>query len=79
MSDWRLRGQMGFLFGVTLKKSVFRRRKGFVEHDHCEFCWQEFSEREKDLHEGYTTEDEDYWICNRCYRDFKEQFRWQVK
>ncbi|GEM_PF-2409920 len=37
MSDWRLRGQIGYLLGVTLKKSVFRRRKGYIEHDHCEF------------------------------------------
>ena len=48
------------------------------EHDHCEFCGLKFSEKEGDLHHGYCTEDEYYWICENCFEDFKEMFHWKV-
>jgi hypothetical protein len=79
MSDWRLLGQEEYLFGVSLSKKVYKKPRDDWDHDHCEFCFAKFSERENDLHEGYTTEDEYRWICERCYRDFKDQFQWHVK
>ena len=46
-------------------------------HEHCSFFW------EKTLTDKpatfYCTEDMYYWICEECYRDFCEQFHWQVK
>jgi hypothetical protein len=79
MSDWRLQGQEEYLTSVVLVKKRYRKYREDWDHDHCEFCWQKFSESPGDLHEGYATEDEYRWICETCYQDFREQFRWTVK
>lgn len=46
-------------------------------HEHCEFCWY------KALTDidctFYCTEDMRYWICEECFRDFKEKFNWNEK
>lgn len=46
-------------------------------HTHCEFC------REKALTDKvctfYCTEDMNYWVCEECFRDFQNKFRWQEK
>ena len=78
MSDWRLQGQEKYLAGVVLVRKRYRKRSETWEHDHCAFCWRTFSESAGDLNEGYTTEDEYHWICESCYEDFKETFRWTV-
>jgi hypothetical protein len=28
------------------------------------------------LHEGYCTEDEYRWVCDRCLADFRDHFGW---
>jgi hypothetical protein len=30
------------------------------------------------LHVGYATEDDYRWICDSCFAEFKDQFRWVV-
>jgi hypothetical protein len=30
------------------------------------------------LHEGYATQDDYFWICERCFQDFRDKFRWKV-
>jgi predicted Fe-S protein YdhL (DUF1289 family) len=30
------------------------------------------------LHVGYATLDEYHWICEDCFRDFREDFEWKV-
>lgn len=77
MEDWRLQGQENYLCGVSLMKEIWRMRSQDSDHDHCEFCWAKFSERDEDLHQGYTTDDRRYWICENCYNDFKGEFHWQ--
>lgn len=79
MSDWRRMGQEKYLMGVLLVKKGYRKYREEWDHDHCEFCMTKFSERPGDLNEGYTTEDEYRWICEKCYEDFKEQFHWSVR
>lgn len=79
MTDWRLRGQERYLFGVTLSKSTYRQRCERWGHDHCEFCWRKFSAREGDLREGYSTQDEYHWICEQCFADFRDRFQWRVE
>ena len=49
------------------------------DHDHCAFCWDKFAEYDGCLHEGYCTEDCYDWICDACFNDLKECFRWRVK
>ena len=77
--DWRLRGQERFLSGKTLYLRKWRSPEKDWDHDHCQFCWEKFSDSPDTLHEGYTTEDNRHWICPTCYNDFKEMFQWKVK
>lgn len=76
--DWRLVDQTRYLMHIPLKKAVYRRPSPNWDHDHCEFCWDTFSEYDGDLHEGYCTIDETYWICPECFADFKEMFHWTL-
>jgi hypothetical protein len=78
MEDWRLQGQEHHLRSATLKWTEYSRWSKDWNHDHCEFCWAKFSMREEDLHAGYTTLDNYHWICETCFRDFKEKFEWSV-
>lgn len=76
-NDWRLfRDQVKYLYGVTLIKQSY---KSLNDHDHCEFCMAKFGKGNDDLKQGYSTEDGSIWICDTCYDDFKEQFKWKVK
>ena len=72
--DWRLRGQEDYLLGENLYFRKWKAPKKEWDHDHCEFCWDKFSDYPDTLHEGYTTEDNYNWICQTCYDDFKEMF-----
>ena len=78
MDDWRLNGQEDYLFGVKLLKKFFKAC-GFHDHDHCDFCWDKFSENKEDLNWGYCTSDEHHWVCETCYRDFKDLFKWEIE
>ena len=63
------------------------------DHDHCEFCGVTFEEHAKVaarppsdrrvLTEGYSTVEggakSQMWICEECFEDFKEEFRWSVR
>lgn len=77
--DWRLRGQEKYLSNKDLFLRQWKAPRPDWDHDHCEFCWAKFSDAVDVLHEGYTTEDNYYWICPDCYNDFKELFGWIEK
>ena len=81
-SDWRLRGQEKYLTGVTLVHRPYRRYAAnrAWDHDHCAFCWAKFmvEDHPDTLHEGYATQDDYFWICERCFQDFRDKFRWKV-
>lgn len=77
--DWRLQGQEKYLQGATLQRTAYKKWSETWDHDHCEFCWAKFSERENDLHEGYCTLDQRHWICDECFQDFKEKFEWHLE
>ena len=65
------------LVGVTL----LRRRwmaDARNDHDHCAFCWDKFAEYDGYLHEGFCTEDGKDWICEACFADFRQRFRWRI-
>lgn len=76
--DWRLNGQQKYLSDKILYLRKWEASDEDWDHEHCTFCWEKFSDDADDLHEGYTTEDEYYWICSDCYNDFKEMFGWKV-
>ena len=75
--DWRITNQMNYLYRAALKKAVFSRT-ATNDHEHCEFCWNKFSEERGLLHSGYCTLDQYRWICEQCFHDFKDQFEWAV-
>ena len=77
--DWRLQGQ-DWLREELLRFQSYRPPREGSEHDHCEFCWAKFMERDdpKIHREGYTTGDGYYWVCRRCFEDFRDLFEWKV-
>jgi hypothetical protein len=79
--DWRLTGhQANYMHGELLRFGPYKPRKKGSEHDHCEFCFRRFSsaERVNFCSEGFYTEDE-RWICETCYDDFKMLFDWALE
>jgi hypothetical protein len=78
-NDWRLLGQERYLTGVTLIRKRYADKLTNTDHDHCEFCGTKFSDTiPGSLIEGYTTSDDYRWICDTCYNDFKQQFKWRL-
>ncbi|PKK97674.1 MAG: hypothetical protein CVV56_08420 [Tenericutes bacterium HGW-Tenericutes-1] len=77
--DWRLSGQDKYLIDKKLYFKKWEPYKDNWDHDHCQFCWEKFSDFPGSLYEGYTTEDNYVWICPECFMDFKEMFHWTVE
>ena len=75
--DWRLTNQINYLYRATLIKQVYKKTL-HSDHEHCEFCWNKFSESLDSLNWGYCTRDKYHWICERCFLDFKDQFEWLI-
>ncbi|MDR1101780.1 MAG: hypothetical protein LBL34_05450 [Clostridiales bacterium] len=75
--DLRLFNQEKYLKNATLKETKFKERTT-NDHKHCEFCWAKFAETTNDLHSGFATLDEKYWICPQCFNDFKAMFDWNL-
>ena len=77
--DWRLQGQERYLKGITLFLKQYADRTTETDHDHCEFCWEKFSDTVPDaLKAGYASADDYRWICMRCFEDFKEMFHFHI-
>ena len=79
--DWRLQGRERYLKGVTPYWREYSRYSETWDHDHCAFCWAKFcvaSACPDSLQEGYATEDNYRWICEKCFEDFKEMFEWDA-
>jgi hypothetical protein len=45
------------------------------DHDHCEFCSFIIDDEFKLF---YCTEDQYHWICEKCFNEYKDMFKWQV-
>ena len=80
MKDWRLQGQEEYLRGKALRFEKYKMPGKDWDHDHCEFCYEKFSETDEpgSVTEGYVTKDRHRWICGTCYNDFKELFGWET-
>lgn len=91
LNDWRIRGQEDYLVGVPLIRKQFKSNlppilmpdddpRKYHDHEHCDFCWHKFMEDCRGVEDcstdGYCTLDERIWICEKCYNDFKEKFKW---
>jgi hypothetical protein len=75
--DWRRQGQEKYLLGATLFWQEYQPPSATWDHDHCAFCWETFSLSEGDLHYGYAANNY-HWICEPCFRDFREEFRFHI-
>jgi len=51
------------------------------DHDHCEFCREKIydTEKKKVTNDGWTNRDDYHWICDDCFKDFKQEFKWKIK
>lgn len=85
-ADWRLTDQHTYLHEATLRWARFGIRTPLWDHDYCVFCGQVFTDKDTAgiEREGYTAYDDSdgqdayYWVCARCYGDFKDMFQWKV-
>jgi hypothetical protein len=81
--DWRLTDQDRYLAGRTVRWAVWWPCRDGWDHDHCEFCWAEISDRPVDEHTEYNaawvTENDHHWICPTCFADFRERFAWVIE
>ena len=62
------------------KKLEFREFDHAIpDHRHCEVCWATISQCSEDLHFGYYENDSRSWICEDCYDNFRELFKWTAE
>jgi uncharacterized protein with PIN domain len=83
VDDWRLTNQDTYLHRrrLTLRK-WWSHREGWG-HDHCEFCGRHVSmplatDDDDAVERGYVTDDNDHWICEECFADFRDRFYWEA-
>ena len=76
--DCRIQGQDKYLAGLVLHWKKYKKLRDDWDHDHCSFCQGKFMETGEFLKEGYATQDTRYWICEKCYEDFKTMFKWKI-
>ena len=73
-------GRYELLRGRTFCKKRYQTKSDRWDHDHCEFCWAKFTEDiDGTEHEGFTTTDRYYWICDECFELFKNHFGFQLE
>ena len=80
INDKRWHGQDEIFANAKLHYHDFPQNK---EHQHCEFCYILFSSLETDINkgavkEGYSTLDNEWWVCEKCFNDFDHMMTWTV-
>jgi hypothetical protein len=80
--DWRLNfgkePEFYKKYKWVLKK--WSQTRDNSDHDHCEFCNAKFMDTEGPniLPQGWTDENETYWICEGCFEDFRKMYQWDI-
>ena len=84
--DWREQGQEKYLSGLEFTKRRYERYSESWDHDHCEFCGAKFCEDGSEgaatgdcLTDGYGTADNYRWICEPCFRDFRDKYHLRLR
>lgn len=79
-NDWRRQGQERYLLNAHLRWQKYKKYSDTWDHDHCEFCGSKFMESigPDILNEGYVTDDCKHWICTICFKEFNNEFSWNV-
>ena len=78
--DWRLTGQERYLLFAKLKEVFPLEYINSLDnpemfHEHCEFCMNKVEENKELKH--YVTLDNYRWICEDCYNDFSNIFKFK--
>lgn len=81
--DWRLFGEQDeCLKNLKFQYKEYKNPRDGWDHDHCEFCWHKFMENPDGMEncskQGYCSIDGRYWVCAKCFKDFKEKFNWDL-
>ncbi len=77
--DWRIMGQEGYLLNCHLQYRTYSRDLCRADFLQCEFCWDKFDEDANHPKKAYYEPKGQYWICEKCFNDFKEHFHWTVE
>ena len=63
----------------NIKKSKFVKTI-YCDHKHCVFCWHKFMDIKNNeincSNIGYCTLNENYWICENCFKKYMHYFNW---
>jgi hypothetical protein len=78
-NDWRIMGQEGYLLNKKLQHRHFSRTLCRDDFTQCEFCWSLFDKDVSCPSMAFFEPQGKYWICETCYRDFREHFGWEVE
>ena len=76
--DWRIMGQESYLLGKKLQYRRYDRSICREDYLQCEFCWDLFDKDPEHPLMAYFEPEGKYWICSRCFNDFKEHFLWTI-
>lgn len=76
-NDWRNMGQLDYLKNEKVAYLKYMAKNPF-DHEHCIFCYDTISVHDNDLHYAYNTQNNRYWICEKCFNDFKDIFNWKI-
>ena len=81
--DWRLRGQEEYMKNIKFQYVKFTSQESLSLHTQCEFCWHKFMENPEGVKDcsgyGYRSLNRRYWVCEKCFEDFKKMFCWSIK
>lgn len=91
--DWRRMGQEVVLPpGTRLVRKTYEAPGPGWDHDHCSFCFAEFSSVAARQQAGVEVRTEGYcttdafergagyeWICSACFDDFAGEFGWVLE
>lgn len=58
-------------FVASVKERMLPQPQDLGFHKHCELCWTTLSPYGTDEHEGYVSENRQYWLCQSCFQEFK--------
>lgn len=74
--DWRLLNNVEYLKGLSINPTDGEELAKHMPHlKKCIFCWNKVNG--KSYQAWFIPEDMSCCICEECYNDFKEMFKWR--
>ena len=66
-----------YLENLKFTKTKFKA-DGSNDHEHCDLCWVKISEYPDDIHEAYSSNQGQFWVCPECYEKYHESYHWSL-